>query len=186
MKAQIRKDPAMTEPKKRAHDDVQPATGPDLHISMEVDFFQAFEGGKTELTITIPSTGEAETISVPIPAGAVNGGRLRYKGHGDYGTNGGERGDLIIETVVLDEPPYRRDGADVLLDWEVDDELARQGGNIEVPAPNGKTLRVAVPAGSTNGTRFRVPDYGAPDLRNEGRPGDLYIVLNVARGRKSV
>lgn len=186
MRAQTPKDPAMTEPKNRTHDDAQPITGPDLHISMEVDFFQAFEGAKTELAITIPFTGETETISVPIPAGAVSGGRLRLKGHGDYGTNDGERGDLIIETVVLDEPPYRRDGADVLLDWEVDDELARQGGNIEVPAPNGKTLRVSIPAGSTSGTRLRVPGYGAPDLRRESRPGDLYIVLNFARGRKSV
>lgn len=116
----------------------------------------------------------------------MSGGRLRFKGHGDHGTNGGERGDLIIETVVLDEPPYRRDGADVLLDWEIEDELARQGGNIEVPAPDGKILRVAIPAGSTSGTKLRLEGFGAPDLRNEGRPGDLYIVLNLARGRKSV
>lgn len=175
----------MTEPKNHAHDDL-PTVGADLRITMKVGFFQAFAGAKTELAVTIPSTGETETISVPIPAGAVSGGKLRFKDRGDYGTNGGERGDLIIETVVLDEPPYRRDGADVLLDWEADDDVARQGGTIDVHAPNGKTLRVAIPAGATNGTRLRLEGFGAPDLRNEGRPGDLYVVLNFTRGRKSV
>lgn len=176
----------MTESESKSHNNDQPTIGDDLYATIEVGFFQAFEGATTDLNITLPSTGETETITVNIPAGAVDCGKLRHKGYGDYGTNGGERGDLIIETAVLDESPYRRVGADVLLDCEIEDEIAHRGGEIEVRAPNGETLRVDVPAGSTNGAKLKVAGYGAPDLRNEGQPGDLYVILRFAHEMRSV
>ncbi|MBR3327667.1 MAG: hypothetical protein IKG22_10140, partial [Atopobiaceae bacterium] len=176
----------MCEPVEQNQEQNNPIDGEDLYTSLKLGFAQAFGGTTTDFTYTLPSTGDNETIPVKFPAGSVNGGRLRIKGCGDYGANGGRRGDLVIETVVLDEPPYRRDGADVLLDWEIDDEVALRGGEIEVAAPNGETVRVVVPAGSANGSRLRVEGYGAPDLKNGGKRGDLHVILRFAREMRSV
>lgn len=164
----------------------QPIAGGDLFATIKLGFLEAYEGTTTELTYTIPSTGDTETVDITVPAGAINGGKLRHKGYGDYGENGGDRGDLVVQTVVLDEHPYRRAGANVLIDWEIDDEVAMRGGEIEVPTPSGETVQIIVPSGSTNGSRLRVEGLGAPDVKNGGQRGDLYVILRFARVMRSV
>ena len=66
--------------------------GEDLNVSIEIPFEDAFNGTTRRVTYRIPSTGETQTITVKIPAGAVDGGKLRHRGYGEYGQNGGERG----------------------------------------------------------------------------------------------
>lgn len=163
----------------------QETSGVDLYIVVEVNFFEAFEGVTKTLEYTIPSTGKTESLAIKIPAGAIDGGKLRHKGYGDCREGGGERGDLVIVTTVLDDQVYRRCEADVVMDWKVDETVAREGGEIEVPAPDGSSVTVVVPAGSPNGMKLRVAGRGAPDLRNGGEPGDLVVILryaNVDRG----
>lgn len=157
----------------------------DLHASITLSFSEAFRGAERDLAYTLPSTGETETIVVTAPAGAVNEGQLRYKGRGDFG-EGDERGDLVVETRVQDEPPYRRVGADVLMDWDIEDEVAKDGGEIEVPAPDGETVCVTVPPVSANGAKIKVAGRGAPDIGNAGKKGDLYVILRFKRATRSV
>ena len=48
-------------------------------MTIDVSFDEAFKGATRKLTYRIPSTGETQTITVKIPAGAVDGGKVRHK-----------------------------------------------------------------------------------------------------------
>ncbi len=153
--------------------------GTDLNVSIEVPFEDAFAGATRKVTYRIPSTGETQTIVVKIPAGAVNGGKLRHRGYGEYGVNGGERGDLVVTTIVLDDKVFKRDGADVRMDLPISIYEAALGASIEVPTPRGKKVRLRVPAGSQDGKTFRFRGEGAPDVRKKGAVGVLYVTVRV-------
>ena len=155
--------------------------GGDLNTTIEVPFDDAFNGATRKITYRIPSTGETQQITVKIPAGAVDGGKLRHRGYGEYGVNGGERGDLVITTRVLDSELFHRDGADVRMELPISVFEAALGTQIEVPKPDGSNvrLRLKVPAGTQDGKTFRFRDEGAPDVRNKGRRGALYVTIRV-------
>lgn len=153
--------------------------GSDLNVTIEVSFDDAFKGSMRRVTYRIPSTGETQSVSVKIPAGAVDGDKLRLRGYGEYGANGSERGDLVITTRVLDGPLFKRDKADVRMDLPVSMYEAALGTSIEVPTPSGKKVRLKVPAGTQDGKTFRFRNEGAPDVRNKGARGALYVTIRV-------
>lgn len=153
--------------------------GEDLNVSIEIPFDDAFNGAARKVTYRIPSTGETQSITVKIPAGAVDGGKVRLHGYGEYGANGGERGDLVITTRVLDDVLFKRDGADVRMDLPVSMFEAALGASIEVPTPKGRKVRLRIPAGTQEGKTFRFRGEGAPDVRNKGANGALYVTIRV-------
>ena len=153
--------------------------GSDLTLSIEVSADEAFSGCSRKVKYRIPSSGEEQEMTVKIPAGAVDGGKLRYRGRGEYGAAGGKRGDLIITTKVAPHPLFKRDGADVRMSLPVSVWEAALGTSIDVPTPEGKTVRLKIPAGSQNGKTFRFRDMGAPDVKHKGSKGALYVELEV-------
>jgi len=63
-------------------------------------------------------TGYKQTrkkISVKIPAGISSGQRIRVAGQGEPGLRGGERGDLLVEVLVLRHEIFERDGVDLYM-----------------------------------------------------------------------
>lgn len=157
-----------------------PRAGKDMNVSMEVSFDEAFSGCKKRVTVRIPGKPEPETLTVNVPAGAVNNGRVRLRGHGAPGENGGANGDLLITTKIAPHPLYARDGADVLLDVPVSISEAALGATVEIPTPDGKKARVKVPAGSQDGTKLKLSGKGAPRLKGKGEGnGDLRITVRV-------
>ena len=157
----------------------RPRKGENLSLSVDISAEDAFRGVTRKVTYRVPSTGEQQTITVNVPAGAVNGGKLRYKHRGEYGANGGERGDLVITTRVAEHPLFKRDGADVKMDLPVSMYEAALGTQIEVPTPGGKTIRVKIPAGTQSGKTFRFREMGAPDVKHRGRTGALLVTVKV-------
>ena len=157
----------------------RPAKGGDLNTTIDVSAEDAFHGATHKVTYTIPSTGEKQSLKVKIPAGAVDGGKLRYRGRGEYGANGGERGDLVITTHVAEHPLFKRDGADVRMDLPVSVYEAALGAQVDIPTPSGETVRLKIPAGTQDGKTFRFREKGAPDVKNKGRIGALYVQIRV-------
>ena len=153
--------------------------GGDLSLTVDVSAEDAFRGVTHKVTYRIPSTGEQQTITVGVPAGAVDGGKLRYKHRGEYGTAGGDRGDLVVTTHVEEHPLFKRHGADVEMEVPVSIFEAALGCMLDVPTPGGKTVRIKVPAGTQAGKKFRFKELGAPDVKHRGRTGALLVKLQV-------
>lgn len=156
-----------------------PAKGSDLTMSIDVTAEEAFSGATRKVTYRVPSTGEEQSLTVKIPAGAVDGGKLRYRGRGEVGPNGGARGDLVITTHVAEHPLFKRDGADVRMELPLSMYEAALGTTVDVPTPEGKEVRLKIPAGTQTGKTFRFKDLGAPDVKRKGSKGALYVTVQV-------
>lgn len=157
----------------------RPRKGGDLSLTVDVSAEDAFRGVTHKVTYRIPSTGEQQTITVSVPAGAVDGGKLRYKRRGEYGQNGGERGDLVVTTRVAEHPLFKRKGADVTMTLPISAAEAALGCQVDVPTPGGATVRLKVPAGTQSGKTFRFKEMGAPDVKRRGRTGALLVTIDV-------
>ena len=149
-----------------------------MNVTLNVSFDEAFRGCTKKVSVKVPGSSAAETLDVKVPAGAVSGGRVRFRGKGAAGANGGANGDLLVTTKISDHPIYSRDGADVLMTVPVTVSEAVLGASIVVPAPDGTKIRIKVPAGSQEGTQLRVGGKGAPDVKG-GPQGSLRITLHV-------
>lgn len=152
--------------------------GQDVNATLEVSFEDAFNGATKKITIDIPQRGQ-ETLDIKIPAGARDGGRLRLKGKGTPGQNGGQNGDLLIETKIAPHPLYKRDKSDVLMEVPISVSEAALGTSIIVPAPDGSQLKVKVPEGTQDGTTLSLAGKGAPSLKAGEKPGALKLELKV-------
>ena len=155
-----------------------PRKGRDTNVTMQVSFDEAFNGCEKRVSVRTPGKKDAETLDVKVPAGAVDGGRIRIKGHGEPGEAGGANGDLLITTKIQPHALYTREGADVLMDMPVSIDEAALGATVEVPTPDGKKARVKVPAGSQDGTKLMLRGKGAPRVKGEGK-GDLHLTVRV-------
>ena len=150
-----------------------------MNVTLNVTFDEAFRGAQKRVTVRVPGKSESETLDVKIPAGAVDGGRLRFRGKGGVGQAGGQAGDLLITTRIEPHPYYAREGADVVMDVPVSIAEAALGANVVVPAPDGTKVRVKIPAGTQDGAKLTIRGKGAPKVKGEGA-GDLRIVVKVA------
>ena len=115
--------------------------------------------------------------TVKIPAGAKDGTRIRLKGRGEAGRNGGPAGDLWVVTRVAPSDTYERRGADLIVDVPVTYPQAALGASVEVPTPDGP-ISLKVPAGSQHGKLLKVKGRGAPKLKGGGK-GDLLARLRL-------
>lgn len=156
----------------------QARRGQDMDVVLHVSFDDAFKGTEKRVSVRIPGKEEKETLEVKIPAGAVDGGRLRFKGKGGLGENGGPNGDLLITTKIDPHPYYSRKGADVNVALPVTIAEATLGAQVVVPAPDGTKVRLKVPAGTQNDTVLTIKGKGAPKVKGEGN-GDLKIKVDV-------
>ncbi len=156
----------------------RPRKGQDMNVTLNVGFDEAFAGTEKRVTVRVPGRAESETLTVKIPAGAVDGGRLRFRGKGGPGDNGGEAGDLLITTKIDAHSHYRRKGPDVLMDVPVSVAEAALGTSVVVPAPDGTKVRVRVPAGTQDNTVLSIKGKGAPKVK-DGGVGDLKITMKV-------
>lgn len=156
----------------------RPQQGRDMNVTLHVSFDEAFNGCTKKVSVRVPGASEAETLDVKVPAGAVDGGRVRFRGKGAAGVNGGANGDLLVTTRISEHPVFERSGADVLMTVPVTVAEAALGASVVVPAPDGTKIRIKVPAGSQEGTKLRIAGKGAPQLKGEGN-GALNITLHV-------
>ena len=154
------------------------AKGQDTNVEMTVTFDEAFKGTTKRVTVRVPGRNDKTTLDVKVPAGAVDGGRVRFKGQGVPGRNGGAAGDLLVTTRIAPHPLFSRKGADVLTDVNVSFAEAALGTSVVVPAPDGSKVRVKVPAGTQAGTVLFVKGKGAPRVKGTGN-GDLKITINI-------
>ena len=116
-------------------------------------------------------------IKVDIPAGVDSDSIITLRGQGEPGINGGPDGDLYIVVNVRPHSTYKRRGDDLYLDMPITFEQAALGAKDQVPG-FGESYSYTIPAGTQNGSSFRLKGKGVPNPRT-GRKGDLYVKVNV-------
>ncbi len=119
-----------------------------------------------------------KTIEVSVPAGIDDGQSIRLSGQGNPGTNGGARGDLLVEVRVKPHPTFQRDGMDIYANVPLSFAKAALGGEIKIPTVDGDIM-YTVKAGTQTDTRVRFKGKGVPSVRNSQMRGDMYVTLIV-------
>jgi len=115
-------------------------------------------------------------VKVRIPVGVANGQRVRVKGKGTTGANGGPPGDLYVTVHVAPHPLFGRRGDDLLLRVPVKFSEAALGAEVKVPTLDG-AVTVKIPPGTASGKTLRVRGRGMP--KAGGGAGDLLVTVDV-------
>ena len=146
--------------------------GQDYNAEMKIDLSDAYFTKQETITV------DGKNIRVTIPAGIENGQKLKLKGFGSAGRNGGPNGDLIITFSVNNNTPYKRDGKDLNMTVEIDLYSAVLGGEVTIDTMAGK-VKLKVAPETQNGTKIRLKGKGFPIYKKEGEFGDLYVTYSV-------
>ncbi len=117
------------------------------------------------------------TMQVRIPAGVTDGQRIRIKGKGGLGENGGAAGDLYVLVHVRAHRLFGRKGDQLTLTVPVTFAEAALGADIAVPTLGGPRVTLKIPAGTPNGRTFRVRGRGV--AHPDGSRGDLLVSVEV-------
>ena len=121
---------------------------------------------------------KTKQIKVTIPPGVEDGNKLRVRGEGDAGPNGGPPGDLYIFLKVKSDKTFRREGPEIYSDENISYVDAILGASIKTPVVDGE-VTIKVPSGTQPGQIMRLKGNGAPRLGNPDVRGDHYVTMNV-------
>lgn len=117
-------------------------------------------------------------IKVSIPAGIDNGQSVRIRGKGEPGSNGGGRGDLLVEVEVSRHPIFQRQDYDIFSTAPISYATATLGGDVKISTVDGDVYYNVKPGTQTD-TKVRLREKGVPTLRNKAVRGDHYVTLVV-------
>ncbi|MHA7862212.1 molecular chaperone DnaJ [Tessaracoccus sp. Y36] len=118
-----------------------------------------------------------KTMNVRIPAGVEDGQRIRLKGKGAAGENGGAPGDLYVSVHVTPHKLFGRSGSNLTLDVPVTFTEASLGADIQIPTMQGQRVKLRIPPSTPNGRTMRVRGRGA--RKPDGSQGDLLVTIKV-------
>lgn len=158
--------------------------GEDIEREIEVGLLDSLRGAT--LALELDRGNGAERIEAKVPAGVREGQRIRLAGLGAPG-NGGPPGDLYLKVRLVPHPFLERRGDDVVIDVPVTVAEAVAGAKIEIPRPEGGSVEIRVPPGSSSGRLLRLKGLGPP--KKGGGRGDLLarilVKVPAAGGREA-
>ena len=180
-----------------------PRKGDDVNLKLSISLREAALGTEVKLELGVPKTcpqchgqgivssgggvrncpncggrgqiNQLENLKAKVPAGIKDGQKIRLKGKGSPGENGGQSGDLLVEVTVKADPLFTRKDQDLSAELPVGLYTLLLGGQVEVPTLNNRA-QLKVPAGTQNGTKMRLKGQGMPANKNNSA-GDLYVTL---------
>ena len=127
--------------------------------------------GKTQ--VTLPS---GKTVNVTLPKGVVEGEKIRLKGQGHPGENGGPAGDALVEIRFKPHKLFEVKGSDLHLDLPLTLYEAVLGAKVRTPTLSG-AVNLTIPANASSGKSMRLKGKGLPT--KTGGHGDLLVKLQI-------
>ena len=148
-----------------------------------------FKGQDVEATLNLPLREAAKThqqtfeingkkVRITIPAGIADGQKIKVKGHGNPGHNGGPNGDLFITFNIEEDFHFKRKGDNLSAPLHIDLYTAILGGEVHVQTLDGN-VNLKVKPGIQNGTTVRLKGKGFPVYKKDGEFGDLLVTYHV-------
>ena len=157
--------------------------GEDYEVTVHLSLEDALRGTQVDLNLNVPeydAEGNArhvpKTVKARIPKGATAGQRLRLRGQGGKGVNGGRDGDLYLNIALDPHALFRPAGHDLYFDLALAPWEAALGATVEVPTLDG-AVNLKIPQGTAAGRKLRLAKKGLP--RPGGGEGDLYAIVQI-------
>lgn len=152
-----------------------PTRGADLRYNLSVSFEEAARGCEKQIRFIRRRANKEDSANllVSVPAGVDSGQRLKLKGEGDSGVQGGPAGDLFVIVTLAEHPLFKKQGLHVLMDLPISFVDAILGTEIEVPTLTGKAT-LKVPPNTHPGQAFRLRGKGFPELNGQ-KHGDMLL-----------
>ena len=151
--------------------------GRDIENEIDLSLEDAYHGTTQRLALT--HDGHTRTVDVRIPAGVVNGSRVRVSGEGEQGVGGAESGNLYLRVRLAPHPIFELKGRDLHVNVPVPVTIVVLGGEAQVQTLSGKPARLRIPPLTQNGQVFRLKGYGMPAVGKPEEKGDLYARVEV-------
>lgn len=145
--------------------------GNDANVTARVTLEQLVHDRKVR--VALPS---GKTLDVKLPDGTVDGEKIRLRGQGEPGENGGPAGDAIIDVRLARHPIFTPAGDDLRLDLPITLYEAVLGAKVRVPTLDG-AVNLTVAPNAQAGKTMRLKGKGLPN-RTGGR-GDLLVTLRI-------
>ena len=146
--------------------------GQDLDAELHLSLRDAAETHKRLINVN------GKQVRITIPAGVANEQKIKLKGYGGEGVNGGPKGDLYITFIIENDPVFKRVGDDLYVDADLDLYTAILGGEQEIETLNGK-VKLKVKPETQNATKVRLKGKGFPVYKKDGQFGALIVTYNV-------
>ncbi len=140
----------------------------ELHLALE-DIFKTHQQ-----TLTV----NGKNVRITIPAGVENGQKIKLKGYGSPGVNGGPHGDLYITFVIKDDHHFKRLVNDLYMNKDINLYDAVLGGEVTIDTLAGK-VKVKIKAETQNGSKIKLKGKGVPVYKKADEFGDLIITWNI-------
>ena len=125
---------------------------------------------------------KVEKITIEIPAGISDGEVLKFSGKGEAGQIGEEPGDLYVTVHIAPHHLFQRQGADLILEKEINFVQASLGDKIEIPTLEGSII-LKIPAGIQANQIIKVEHKGLPRVGHLSR-GDLLVKIKIKTPRR--
>ena len=149
-----------------------PRDGRDLETTIRISLEDAHRGRTVHLSLD--DGGQERTLEVSVPPGVRDGQKLRLRGKGGKGQNGGTDGDIYLHITLAPHRIFRTDHLDLYFDLVLTPWEAALGTEAEVPTLDGP-VTLTVPPGTRSGRKLRLRGRGLANGRSA--PGDLYAVV---------
>lgn len=148
--------------------------GQDAEAELDISISDSYYGSTKSITIG-NEMGNRRQLDVSIPKGIIEGQKIRLKGQGSTGYNGGPNGDLLIKVHIVEDAEYSLNGYDIYKDLYIAPWEAALGAEIGVSTLD-KNLQIKIPKGTQSGKRFRLKNNG---LKSKKKTGDFYFVAKI-------
>lgn len=149
----------------------RPMAGQDAEAQASITFRQSVEGDTVHMR-----DAEGDQMTVRIPAGVKDGQKIRLRGKGYPGYNGGPAGDMILHVSVGTDEVFGRDGNNLTVDLPVTFAEATLGATVSVPTFDGKSVKVKVAPGTPSGRSLRLKGRG---VKTKSATGDLIAKVHI-------
>lgn len=151
--------------------------GKNVSAGIEVSFDEAVFGCDKVIQLQNPD-GVVQSLKVHVPAGIDTGKKIRLRGQGMPGMNGGEAGDLMLEVTVGKKPGYERKGMDVYTTLNIPFTTAVLGGEVIVPTLYGN-VSCKIQEGTQSGSKIRLRGKGIVSMKNPQVKGNQYVTVQI-------
>ncbi len=152
----------------------RPLHGRDYETTARISLEDAHRGAA--LHVNFEDERGPRTLEVTIPPGVSEGQKLRLRGKGGKGRDGGTDGDIYLHITLAPHPVFRPDRHDLYFDLALTPWEAALGADVEVPTLDGSVL-LTVPPGTRSGRKLRLRGRGLANGR--GGHGDLYAAVHI-------